>query len=126
MDTYEYLELVKAKLQEIEDIKTIAIGLEKGIGAKDAPFIRILPIQRKKGNMVSKLIFQVAFGFDRKNKDIEILYKDFFDLEAKILNKINNIALWHSTVTDEDTVANLKVAVMNFESAHDIGVVCVN
>jgi len=96
---------------------SISLGLEKGIGAKDAPFVRVLPIKsRQNGNNID-LTFQVIYGYDKKNKELEDMYIEFFDGEEQIKKALKNIAIWQETETDKDEVPNLKVAVMTFKAS---------
>jgi len=40
---FNFLTEMKSKLEAVDGIETLKIGLEKGIGSKDTPFIRIVP-----------------------------------------------------------------------------------
>ena len=113
--TYDYLQKCKSALIATNVFTSVAVGLERGIGAKDAPFARIVPISHKPSGVGTALRFQVVFGFDTKNKDYEILHSQYFDTEESIVKAIQRTgAKWENTVTDEDAVLNLKTAVIIF------------
>ena len=112
---YDYLQQCKAKLQTIPTFQSVAIGLERGIGSKDAPFARIVPISHEPDGVGATLRFQVVYGFDTKNRDYEQLHEQYFATEEAIIEAMRRTgALWERTVTDEDAVQNLKTAVILF------------
>jgi hypothetical protein len=125
----DYLVEVKNKLSIIGGVKTLKIGMEKGIGAKDCPFIRIVPEmnipsetrQCLEGGM-EDLTFEIIFGFDIKNNDLEAdLYPAYYQLEKDIKTALvqgrysfGSCNFLH-TVTDEDKLMNIKTAISRFE-----------
>jgi len=116
---YQILEEIKTQLTGVDGAKSIRIGLERGIGAKDAPFIRIVPTRFKADNDVTDIEFQVVFGFDIKNRDHEELYRAYFEMEQKIREVLSYRlpsanCIWIETVTDEDKVPNLKTGILLF------------
>ena len=114
---YDYLVQCKTELQAITELDTVAIGIERGIGAKDAPFARIVPLTHSPSGTGSALRFQVVFGFDAKNRDYEQLHAQYFDMEESIIRAIRRTGgFWESTVTDEDSVPNMKAAVIIFKN----------
>ena len=114
---FDYYQSCVEALKELSFL-SVELGLERGIGAKDAPFIRVLPIKSKENGNNTDLIFQVIYGYDRKNKEIVSMYRDFFDGEEQIKKALKRIpAFWVETETDKDEVPNLKVAVMTFKAS---------
>jgi len=109
------LNIYKSSLNSIPTFKSVAIGLERGLGSKDAPFARILPITHTPNGTSELLTFSVVFGFDSKNRDYEELHEKYFEAESEILNALKPYADWIETVTDEDSVPNLKTAVITFK-----------
>ena len=112
---YDYLTECKAQLQSVAGLDTVAIGLERGIGAKDTPFARLVPVMHAPEKMTTLLRFQVVYGFDIKNRDYEQLHRHYFEMERDLIDAIGRTgASWERTVTDEDTVPNLKTAIIFF------------
>lgn len=125
---------VKQKLSSIPNIKSLKIGMERGIGSKDSTFIRIVPELNEKekegrqsrcnpdgsGGMDS-LTIQIIYGFDLKNQELEDLYSAFYDLEEQIrsaiLTKYTSAghATFIHTATDEDKLQNIKSAISRFK-----------
>ena len=116
---YEALQEAKTLLGAVEGVASLKIGLERGLGAKDAPFIRLLPEKFSADGHRATLTLQVVFGFDVKNRDHEELYRKYFETEAAIRDALegkmrSGNCLWIETVTDEDQVPNLKAGVALF------------
>ncbi len=117
---------IKNKLSVITSVKTLHIGLERGIGSRDTPFIRIVPTLNTLSDQDycintggDDLSVDIVFGFDRKNKDIELLYSDYYALEEEIRDVLltpytNGRCLFEYTVTDEDELENIKSAISKF------------
>lgn len=127
---------IKTKLTAIPSVESLKIGMEKGIGSKDCPFIRIVPeynSKSKEGRQSKcnadgsggqdELTFQVIFGFDLKNQELEALYQEYYDLEEEIRSILltkyteNGHAQFIHTATDEDRISNIKSAVSRFKIA---------
>jgi len=119
MTHYDVLVDIKEKLSTIDDIKSLKIGLETGIGSKDCPFVRIIANSNTQEFRVDTLNFSVVYGFDVKNKDLESMYEKMYALEKKIRETLEyNLSIgdcfYVSTVTDEDKLSNLKTAMSTF------------
>ena len=131
---YSFLEEMKEKLSQIEGVKTLKIGMERGIGSKDACFIRLVPEINSKvkegagaqcnqdgSGGYDEMVVQVIYGFDLKNQELEKLYDQFYDLEEEIRSvlltkyKTAGYLRFIHTVTDEDRLANLKSAISRFK-----------
>ena len=116
---YPVLNEAKALLSSIDDVQSLRIGLERGIGAKDCPFLRIVPSKLSGEGQYATLVFQVIFGFDLKNRKMEEVYQSYFDMEERIRAALEGKmdagnCYWIETVTDEDEVPNLKTGVAIF------------
>ena len=120
---YDYLVTVRDKMATIQGVKTSKIGLERGVGSKDTPFVRIVPIDVKPEGGITpaqSLTYQVVFGVDAKVRDYEELHDQYFSLAEKIIAAGKSLGgTWLRTVTDEDTVQNLKTAVVEFRAVID-------
>ena len=140
MTVYDLLAEMKAKVSVIPNIKTLKIGMEKGIGSKDTTFIRIVPNINEKGytktntnrgcaasggisgnGMTDDLTVDVIYGFNLKGiTDLEALYKEFYDLERDIRSALNSKysagrCEFVRTVTDQDQLQNIKSAISTFK-----------
>ena len=113
---------VKNKLATIPDIKSLKIGLEIGIGAKDCPFIRIIPSSDTQDGGYRTIEINVVYGFDIKNKDLELMYEKLYTLQESIIKTLqysqivgDGVCFYLSTVTDEDRLSNLKSSISKFK-----------
>ena len=127
-NTYNILEEIKTKLSLVPNIKTLKIGMEKGVGSKDSPFVRIVPeitvpsidnsCLEGGGDDTS---VDIIYGFDTKNKDLELLYDQFYTMEKDIREALVNTSytsgrcVFISTLTDQDQLVNIKSAIIRFE-----------
>jgi len=120
---WEILQEIKAALEGLPGVKTLGIGLEKGIGAKDCPFVRIVAVSNEnEGFGQESFDFSVFFGFDVKNADLETLYEKLYELEDEIKTRLVykigldrcGVCKFVRTDTDADALANLKAAVSHF------------
>lgn len=119
MNINSILQEAKEKLQTIDTFKSVKVGLEIGIGAKDCPFARIVAVSDEFDGMKRTLNFSVVFGFDIKNKDLEKLYQTLYSTQDKIVEKLqynldDGVCMYISTSMDEDRLQNLKSAIMHF------------
>ncbi len=125
---------MKQKLTAIPNIKSLKIGMERGIGSKDSTFIRIVPElneMEKAGRQsrcnvdgsgaMDSLVVQIIYGFDLKNQELETLYTSFYDLEEEIRSVLltkytsaGHVSFIH-TATDEDKLQNIKSAISRFK-----------
>ena len=126
---FDFMAEMETKLKRISGVKTLAIGMEKGIGSKDTPFIRIIPESNSKQKQgggcqtggYDQMTVQIIFGFDIKNKDLPKLYESFYDMEEQIRETLvskytskGTVTFMH-TVTDEDKLTTIKSAISRFE-----------
>lgn len=119
MTHYDVLVDIKEKLSIISGVKSLKIGLENGIGAKDCPFIRIIANSNTQAHREDTLNVSIVYGFDVKNKDLESMYEKMYALEKTIretleYNLSSGDCFYVSTVTDEDKLSNLKTAMSTF------------
>ena len=115
---YDYLSSLRDSLSAVVGVKSVAIGLERGIGAKDSPFIRIVPERISASGMSGRTaLFQVVFGVDAKNRDYDHMHERYFSMADEIIGIcISHGATWVETVTDQDTVQNLKAGAIIFKA----------
>jgi len=121
VNLYDVSALILNDLNNINGIKTYGLGLERGIGAKDAPFIRVVPVSARNGeNDRVTLTIDVFIGSNTKN-DFDKEYQDHFLYETIIKERLHlaqysgGVCHYVSTVTDSDTIMNLKATVITFE-----------
>ena len=115
---WNMLQEVKAKLSDLQ-VKSLAIGLETGIGSKDCPFIRIVPARFKRDSYEYVMDMQIVFGVDVKNRAYEDAYQEYFIWEKAIRETLeagipSANCIWLETITDEDRVRNLKTGISIF------------
>lgn len=111
---------IKVQLSTIEDIKSLKIGIETGLGSKDCPFIRILPTNDVKNGQYRNVEVNIVYGFDVKNKDLELMYEKLYELQEKIISTLQynttiGDCFYTSTLTDEDRLSNLKSSISHFK-----------
>jgi len=125
IDYYAILEDIKTKLYLAGEVKNVKIGMEKGIGSKDCPFIRIVANSADaEENGCEAFNFSIFYGLDIKNRDLETGYKDLYDIEMDIKDRLqykvfspvngSGVCKFLSTQTDSDALDKLKVAVTMF------------
>ncbi len=114
---YALLTQIRNKIAEIDTFKSVKLGLEKGLNAKDCPFARVVPKRNYREGIYETLEFEVVIGFDIKNKDLESVYEAYYNAEAQIKEKMREInqCFFVETITDEDTLNYLKSAILIFE-----------
>ena len=110
---------IKTVLSSIADIKSIKIGIETGLGSKDCPFIRIVPASDVRDGQYRNIEVNIVYGFDVKNKDLELMYEKLYSLQEQIISTLQyntNIGdcFYISTMTDEDRLTNLKSSISRF------------
>lgn len=120
MTHFDILVNIKDKLSSIPDISSLKIGLEMGIGSRDCPFIRIISEKNTQDIKLDTIYFSVVYGFDIKNKDLELMYKKMYELEQTIRNTLEfktdiGDCFFISTQTDEDRLNNIKTAISRFK-----------
>jgi len=111
---------VKEKLSTIPDIKSLKIGLEIGVGSKDCPFIRIIAGNDVKDGGYRNIDVNIVYGFDVKNKDLELMYEKLYALQEQIIEALQyktsiGDCFYISTTTDEDRLSNLKSSISHFK-----------
>ncbi len=118
INVYPYLEAIKEKIKELNEFKSVKIGLERGADkAINCPFVRIIQEAQEYEGFRVDLILQIVVVFDVKN-DLEKLYKEFneaiYKIELKLLElpvKIEPLSVNY----DEDRLMNLKAGVLRIK-----------
>ena len=110
---------VKTVLSSIHDVKSLKVGIETGLGSKDCPFIRIVPANDVRDGQYRNIEVNIVYGFDVKNKDLELMYEKLYTLQEQIISTLQyntNIGdcFYISTLTDEDRLLNLKSSISRF------------
>ena len=121
VNIYNLAALILNDLNNLPNVKSLKLGLEKGIGAKDTPLIRVVPIQASiaEHDRVN-VTFDVFIVTDTKN-DFDTQYQKHFMLEQLIKERLHlqeysgGICHYISTLTDADTIQNLKATSLTFE-----------
>jgi len=125
VNVYPILVEIKEKLSELEGIKSLRIGLEKGSdSAFNAPLIRVVANSVQAKGLRETLSFKIIMAFDTKN-DLELLYEKFYNTEyeiKKLLLSLNYEIFFISSVSDEDRLSSLKAGAMIFEIRNLLGV----
>jgi hypothetical protein len=120
---YNILLDIKKALTDIQTIKSLKIGFEKGADiSSNCPLVRIIPEGSISKGISEDLIFQVVVAFDLKN-NIEKLYEDFYKLEDEIKTALDttHYKIYHiDTIMDEDKLSALKAGILRFKIT-DIG-----
>lgn len=119
MNLYDVLVETKEKLSSIPDIKSLKIGLDSGIGAKDCPFIRIIAGDDTNKERFRDIDINIVYGVHITNRDLEQMYQKLYELQEQIItaleyNLSSGICRYLSTTVDEDRLANLKSSISHF------------
>ncbi|MDA3046702.1 hypothetical protein OFO10_05975 [Campylobacter sp. VBCF_06 NA8] len=125
-DIYGAIVKIKEKLEGIEGIKTLKIGIEPNISPSDYPIIRIVINKNdltQSNGWENDIYFSVYFGAKIDEKvGLENIYKYLYDLEREIKNRLHNHQLENSclirferTQSDNDTLKNFKILCSDFK-----------
>jgi len=121
INVYDVLSELKQLISDnLSDFKTIKIGVEAGISANDAPFLRIVPdeLYFDKDNDLC-LDVHILIG-TLALKDLEQTYALHHNLEQKVVELLDNslvsnaLMLLKSSVYDRDEVENFKATLLQF------------
>ena len=112
---------IKNTLSEIDGVKSLKIGLEKGAdSAMNTPLIRVVVEKTEAKGMIEDLYFQVIIAFDTKN-NLEELYEKFYNMEYDVkellTRKLPYETYFLSSVSDEDRLNSIKAGVLRFKIA---------
>lgn len=120
MTLYDVLVEIKEKLSAIQEIRSLKIGLETGIGSKDCPFVRIISGDDTNKEAFRDVDINIVYGVDVKNKDLELMYEKLYILQEQIItaleyNLSSGVCRYISTTVDEDRLTNLKSSISHFK-----------
>ena len=113
---FELLESIQTALKTIPDIKTVSIGAETGISAKDCPASRIVTEYREptpKSKYFDQGTIQVILLLDLKN-DLSSVYEQSILIEEKIRIALKDIVYFNRTDYDQDSVSVFKASILRF------------
>lgn len=112
---WELLKDIKEKLLEIKELNTVKIGVEQGIGAKDAPAARIVTEYSEPGTNIyyDNGSIQIVLLLDLKN-NLEDVYSQSIFLEALIRDKLKKIIKFTRVDYDQDSFTVLKSSILTF------------
>jgi len=119
MSLYDVLVEVKERLATINDVKSVGIGLPKNLSVKNCPFIRVVPTSDTQKHSLRTIEVHIIYGFDIKNKDIELMYEKMYEMQEVIINTLqyklkSGDCFFHSNISDEDRMDNIKTAMSKF------------
>ncbi len=112
---WELLENIKTAIAAIPEIKTVKIGAEMGISAKDTPAARIITEYSEPGQnpYYDQGELQVLLLLDLKN-DLEAVYEQSIALELKIRDALKGIVRFNRVDYDQDSVTVYKASILRF------------
>jgi hypothetical protein len=111
---------IKTLLLTLNDFKNVKIGIEKGISAKDVPFIRISPISSTSNSIRQNLEYIIYVGI-KKNANSEQNFIDIANHSNTVINLLNRIEICgglnmlESIELDDDRLDNLKMSALRFK-----------
>lgn len=121
----DLLNLVKARLDGIEDVKTCQIGIEPDISPADYPIIRIVPAKAARTDqpLCSRrnydLLVYFAAALDAFD-GMSVVYDALFEIEHEIITRMESgdgfRLRYVETIADEDRLPTFKVFVSRFEA----------
>ena len=102
--------------------KSVKIGLEDGISAKDTPFCRLLieeeTVNQENGDLEVNLIILIG---TLRLKSIEETYLKHLDIKDNLISTLdlyakNNYEVsYQGSLTDQDDVENFKITALHFK-----------
>jgi len=115
---WDVIEEIETALKTVIEFKTVNIGVESGLSAKECPAIRIVPISKEVND---KLRFSddaninIVLLIDLKNNLREASRISIADeiLIRGVLSKIKGIT-FNQTTYDQDSVKAFKATVLNY------------
>ena len=113
---WELLNEIKTALETIDDLNTVNIGAERGIGAKDTPAARIVTEYSepsKQNKYFDQGVIQIILLLDLKN-DLPSVYEESISLELQIREALKGIVLFNRIEYDQDAVSLMKASILRF------------
>ena len=116
---WELLNDIKSAIATIPEVKSVKIGAEMGISAKDCPAVRIITeyTERSKNVYYDNGGMQILLLLDLKN-DLESVYQQSIHLEGAVRAKVEDYVKFTRTDYDQDSVTSFKATVMRFSIAN--------
>jgi len=116
---WELLQSIQAALEGITELKSVSIGAESGISAKDTPAARIVTEYSEYSGQTKAFdqgALQIVLLLDLKN-DLPSVYEDSIELELKIRDALKNIVTFNRIDYDQDSVTVFKASILRFTFA---------
>jgi len=123
VNIYNVLNDVKQIIVNTGLFKSVKIGLEDGITARDCPFARIQPVleQSTDEELGVNLTINIVIGITFKQTDLEKAYAELLELEQKLKYILDleviqgGLCTYRETLFDSDELKNFKLAALSFE-----------
>jgi len=118
---YEILDALKILIKDnIPEIRSVKIGVEAGISAKDTPFVRLIPDESYYDRDSDFCLdFNILLGTLTQHS-LEETYELHHLIEQKIVELLDNtelsnaLILLKNTLYDRDEVENFKATLLQF------------
>lgn len=113
---WSLLESIQTALKAIPELKSVSIGAESGISAKDTPAARIVTEYQEptpKNPYYDQGAIEIILLLDLKN-DLPSVYEDSIALSTKIRIALKGIATFNRIDFDRDGVTVFKVSILRF------------
>jgi hypothetical protein len=124
MNVHTLMLEVKDKLQGINGVVTVKIGIEPNMTGRDYPAVRIVAGTNRRGEyLYENIIFTVYFGENLHDKiGMEEIYNRLYAYESEIRDRLDTfqptmggLCKWIDTVSDEDRLEGFKILASRFE-----------
>jgi len=109
MNAYQSAKYIQAAIKY--PFKSVSVGMEKGINAKDCPFCRLDPVSTSKlaNDNVNNDIY-IYIGIDKKNSDFEEIPKTLFEIADNVILNLPLGVTFDNIEMDDGTLPNLRLA----------------
>jgi len=104
-------------LNGCESVTNVSVGMERGIGAKDCPFIRIDPVSTVRDTNINLVTFNLMIyaGINKKNKETESLLERLYQIEECIKDSLDGQYTFMGSEIDNDSLPNLRLIAITCE-----------
>lgn len=113
MSVYSALDELCGRIEEIDFVNSVKIGIEPNISPEDYPLVRVVPQRLTPTAPYNKRLVEtgIYFGANTLSSDgMEKVYDDLFYLEEEIIKVIKSMGgKYFETITDEDRLDTYKM-----------------